>query len=294
MRKLGIPEEYIRMTKILFQDAQVLMEGCQTVFLLGEGLDSDAPTGSVPFSFCRRGSSFGIHESFAGGNTSRYIAPRGVKATTPGPIYDTNYTLLSTRDNMVAIPRLLELFAQATGLTTNWDKSTAYFFGSGQPLAWMQEFTCPWAILGHLGKLFGLPFGIDVHTADIDQFLVDKIEKKLSYWTTLKLSLAARSVVVNAVLLSTLWFFVSLWRGSLQVTRKIKSCLMNFLWSGSSHRTRVRVSWTDCYAHKHQGGLGLQWALTYKFCAPKGYLIWNRIILAWKKFAKKVEMTAPG
>jgi hypothetical protein len=49
---------------------------------------------------------------------------------------DTNYTLLSTRDNMVAITRLLELFAQATGLTTNWDKSTAYFFGSGQPPAW--------------------------------------------------------------------------------------------------------------------------------------------------------------
>ena len=175
-------------------------------------------------------------KAFAGGNTSGYIAPRGSKQQLLVQYADdTNYTLLSTRDNMVAITRLLELFAQATGLTTNWDKSTAYFFGSGQPLVWMQEFTCPWAILGHLGKLFGLPLGIDVHTADIDQFLVDKIEKKLSYWTTLKLSLAARSVVVNAVLLSTLWFFVSLWRGSLQVTRKIKSCSMNFLWSGSSH-----------------------------------------------------------
>jgi hypothetical protein len=32
---------------------------------------------------------------------------------------------------------------------------------------------------------------------------------------------------------------------------------MNFLWSGSSHRTRIRVSWTNCCSAKGKGGLGL-------------------------------------
>jgi hypothetical protein len=193
-----------------------------------------------------------------------------------------------------------------------------------------------------MGKLLGLPFGIDLATGDVDQFLIDKIERKLHYWTTIRLSLAGRTVVVNMVLLSTLWFFIVLWGGTTKAIRQIKSSLMNFLWSGSSHRTRVRVSWTDCCAAKGKGGLGLidpqeamealmakwilkalqpgashlqtflryrlqklrpdirgtwpqsiQWALTYKFSAPRGYRIWNRMIQGWKKFSKCLEMSPP-
>jgi hypothetical protein len=130
--------------------------------------------------------------------------------------------------------------------------------------------------------------------------------------------------------------------GTIQVIRHIKSNLMNFLWSGSSHRTRVRVSWTDCCAAKGKDGLDLidpqeamealmekwilkalqlgasnlqkflryrlqklkpatrgtwppsiQWALTHQFSAPRGYRIWNRMMQGWKKFSKKLEMSAP-
>jgi hypothetical protein len=68
----------------------------------------------------------------------------------------------------------------------------------------------PMDLRGHLSKLLGLSFGIDITTNDVDQFLMDKIVKKSHYWTTLKLSLASRAVVVNMVLPSTLWFFVVL------------------------------------------------------------------------------------
>jgi hypothetical protein len=61
-----------------------------------------------------------------------------------------------------------------------------------------------------LEKLLGLPFGIDVAIVDMDRFLQDKIERKLYYWTTLRLSLASQAVVVNMVLLSTLWYFIVL------------------------------------------------------------------------------------
>ena len=42
---------------------------------------------------------------------------------------------------MIAISRLLQLFAQATGLETNWNKSLAYFFGVGPPPIWFQDFS---------------------------------------------------------------------------------------------------------------------------------------------------------
>jgi hypothetical protein len=66
----------------------------------------------------------------------------------------------------------------------------------------------------------------------IDQFFLDKVKKKLTYWTTTKLSLAARRLVVNQILSSTLWYFIGVWSGSRQVIKKIKALLYNYLWFG--------------------------------------------------------------
>jgi hypothetical protein len=37
----------------------------------------------------------------------------------------------------------------------------------------------------------------------------------------------------------------------------------------------------------------IQWVLTYKFSAPRGYRIWNCMIQGWKKFSKCLEMSPP-
>ena len=80
---------------------------------------------------------------------------------------------------------------------------------------------------------------------------------KLKFWSAQHLSLASRVVIVNSVLLSTLWFFVSIWGGSLTVLRKIRSTLANYLWSGTPVRAPARVPWADCTLPKTAGGLGL-------------------------------------
>lgn len=92
---------------------------------------------------------------------------------------------------------------------------------------------------------------------DVDEFLAAKVKKKLTYWTSIHLSLASRTVIVNAVLLSTLWYFITIWGGSLSIIRKIRAMLRDFLWSSSTHRSRARVSWVDCCAPRHIGGLNL-------------------------------------
>ena len=61
--------------------------------------------------------------------------------------------------------------------------------------------------------MLGTPFGLNLNTLDIDQFLYRKISKKLDYWSTMKYALASRVVICNQVLLSTLWFFITVWRG---------------------------------------------------------------------------------
>jgi hypothetical protein len=73
----------------------------------------------------------------------------------------------------------------------------------------------------------------------------------------MKLSLVGRIVLCNQVLLSTLWFFITVWGGSNKVLRKIRGAIRNYMWSGKDQFTRTRVSWQECCLKKKYGGLGL-------------------------------------
>jgi hypothetical protein len=108
-----------------------------------------------------------------------------------------------------------------------------------------------------LSKLLGTSFGLNLDTKDVDQFLYGKITKKLDYWSIMKLSLAGRAVIYNQVLLSTLWFFITVWGGFNKILSKIRGTIRNYLWSGKEHLTRLRVCWRECCMKKKYGGLGL-------------------------------------
>jgi hypothetical protein len=105
--------------------------------------------------------------------------------------------------------------------------------------------------------MLGTSFGIQIDTNDIDAFLFQKIQQKLTYWSSVHLSLVGRRIIINSILLSTLWFCVCVWGGSLKVIRNIKAVVRNFLWSGMAHRSQTRVAWTDCCTDRAKGGLGL-------------------------------------
>jgi hypothetical protein len=77
---------------------------------------------------------------------------------------------------------LLDLFHLALGFTINWTKSRAYWLAATPPPAWLDGMRCEWAVERQLSKLLGTPFGIDLHTADVDAFMMDRIKNKLEYW----------------------------------------------------------------------------------------------------------------
>ena len=140
----------------------------------------------------------------------------------------------------------------------NWDKSCAYWFDkyTHRP-EWLAGYNWKWAEEGDLSKLLGTPFGLNLNTPDVDKFLHNKISKKLDYWSTMKLSLGGRIVICNQVLLSTLWFFITVWGSSNKILTKIRGAIKNYLWSGKEQLTRTRVSWRECCLKKKHGGLGL-------------------------------------
>lgn len=106
-------------------------------------------------------------------------------------------------------------------------------------------------------KLLGTPFRLSLSTNDSDQFLIDKVKSKLTYWSTTKFSLAARRLIVNQVLMSTLWYFIGVWASSRVVIKQIQALLRNYLWAGWEYRARARVAWDICTKKLCAGGLSL-------------------------------------
>jgi hypothetical protein len=94
---------------------------------------------------------------------------------------DTSYTLAGTKENLSNLIALLDLFHLASGLCINWDKNVAYWLAHIPPPPWLALTRCQWAVENQVSKLLGTPFGMDLHTRDVDEFLLTKIQKKLTY-----------------------------------------------------------------------------------------------------------------
>ena len=140
---------------------------------------------------------------------------------------------------------LLETFCLATGLVLNWSKSSAYWKQKGnvgRP-PWTNMLGISWADKEGVSKLLGVPFGLALTTKDVDTFLLDKLTKRLVHWSTTKINPIGCSVVANSVLLSSTFFFLSIWGGTKRGVKKIKSTIMNYVAGGKMQRARVRVSW---------------------------------------------------
>lgn len=171
---------------------------------------------------------------------------------------DTSFTVRADQGSVSSLVNILNYFSFASGLLINWSKSGAYWVSrNGLPPAWAHTFSWTWVPEGNISKLLGTPFGLSISTVDVDQFLIAKIRKKITYWTSTKLSLAARRLIVNQILMSTLWYFLGVWAGSRKIIKQILALLRNYLWSGREYHARARVAWTTCTKKLKDGGLSL-------------------------------------
>jgi hypothetical protein len=265
MEVMGLPVSFIDMVRLLFQDARaaVSLNGEPTAsFEICSGVRQGCPL--APYLFLLVGETLhaATRVAVAANKLSGIVLPDGVSQQTLLQYADdTTFTLVGEERNLLAISSLLQDFGHATGLVYNTRKSVLYWFSPLIPPRWLQSFGCQIAQTQDLSKLLGTPFGISLETNDVDAFLQQKITKKLNYWNSQFLSLTARRVIVNSILLSTLWFFIHIWAGSNSIIKKIRASLRDYLWSGTEVRAIARVGWDDCCADKKVGGLNLIEAL---------------------------------
>lgn len=114
-----------------------------------------------------------------------------------------------------------------------------------------------WATNQEVSKLLGTPLGLSISSSQIDNALLQRLDKKFNYWSQAKINSAGRAIIANAVLVSSLLYFLAIWGGSKQGIQKAISKIRNYMWIGSPSLTRSRVAWTTCCLPKKVGGLGL-------------------------------------
>jgi hypothetical protein len=101
------------------------------------------------------------------------------------------------------------------------------------------------------------PFGLSLTSDNVNEFLLERIRKKLTHWIAVKANPTGRATIVNSVLLGACFFFFSIWGGTKKGIARVKTLMINYLASGGIQRSRAKVGWLQCCQDKSQGGISL-------------------------------------
>ncbi len=140
---------------------------------------------------------------------------------------------------------ILELFLCILSLDINWDKSLAYWYVKvKQKPKWLETFRWKWVGESNLSKLMGTSFELNVDTKEINQFLVNRLQKKLKYLHSRHIPLTKTITIVKSILFLVPRCFSNVWVGTKQVTEKCKALMCNFLWfRGDTQQKPSQLEW---------------------------------------------------
>lgn len=152
------------------------------------------------------------------------------------------------KNSVDSLMGILHKFGVASGLEINWHRNIAYWWGRERLSRWVRKYQWKWATNIDLSKLLDMPFDLQLQLQVVDQFLENMVKNKLQYWSSTNLLLTWQTLIVNWVLMSSLWNTIIVWARSKRVIGRIKFLLCNYLWYGSENMARARVGWDDCTA----------------------------------------------
>mgnify|MGYP000158494050 FL=1 len=171
---------------------------------------------------------------------------------------DTSLYLHGDIDNLRKAEIALTTFCQGSGALINWHKSVGFWVSDEMVPPWTPDPGFRWIPKGTSVRYLGCQVGMEITPESQISPLLLLIKKKLLFWSTAKLSLAGRVVVVNYVLLSTLWYVLSSWCFSRSCLNQVQRLIRCFLWSGKKEgNIRSKVAWKTIILPISKGGLGV-------------------------------------
>ncbi len=171
---------------------------------------------------------------------------------------DTALYLQGTCGNMERTQRVLDIFCKASGAKVNWNKTAAIWASKNEKdWEWGQEMGLQWVSEGKGVKYLGIQVGFHFPPEANFNKMVTTLKGKLINWSTYRLSLAGRILVVNQVLLASMWYLATAWNPSPAMCSQIRGIVRNFIWSGKASNARAKVKWETLVLPTAQGGLGI-------------------------------------
>ena len=171
---------------------------------------------------------------------------------------DTSLYLHGDIDNLRKAEIALTTFCQGSGALINWHKLVSFWVSDEIVPPWIHDPGFRWIPKGTLVRCLGCQLGMEITPERQISPLLLLIKKKRLFWSTAKLSLAGRVVVVNYVLLSTLWYVLSSWCFFRSCLNQVQRLIRCFLWSGKKEgNIRSKVAWKTIIPSISKGGLGV-------------------------------------
>eukprot|EP00253_Pinus_taeda_P021290 PITA_21290 len=155
--------------------------------------------------------------------------------------------------------RILDLFAKASGLEINMDKSCVFIFNTVDQ------------VKAHLIRLLGFRRG-ELPTKYLGNILeftskkmknwqgvLDKLSNKVANWAFRTLNIAGRIVLAKSVLQAVPVYPLSIMAAPLGICTRIRGIIRNFIWRGADQKKKwALASWSQLTERKEKGGLGLR------------------------------------
>lgn len=163
--------------------------------------------------------------------------------------------LVLTKANMLYVmecKHILSTFGAASGLHCEWEKTKAAFIPEGPPPLAFYLLPWTWEVDANASPQLGFPVACNFSVQLMETQTQSKVEGAIEKLKKRQLTLSGRVLAANSLILSTIWYLVTLWAGDLAFLSRLQRLIEKYVWNG-----RSRVNRNSCTQSKSQGGLGL-------------------------------------
>lgn len=153
---------------------------------------------------------------------------------------------------ILELQRILKVFGIASGLVCAWEKTIASVIPAGPPPIELWILPWQWENDNNASNLMGIPTAQTLSVSRIEGSLVTKLESRIGKLRDRHLTLAARIVIANSLLMGCIWFMLTIWAGKRKFLLQLQRIVDRFVWKG-----RSRVNRATTVLPKNEGGLNL-------------------------------------
>lgn len=147
---------------------------------------------------------------------------------------DTTVVMRARAKYARELQAILKLFGDVSGLVCAWEQTIASVIPRGPPPLELWLFPWRWEDDEGASNSLGIPTAQTLSVERIETTLITKFQGRIDKLRERHLTLAARVVIANSLLLGCIWFMLTVWAGKKAFLKQIQRLVDRFVWKGRS------------------------------------------------------------